>query len=156
MDKCCKHRMCLHSAVNGNINQSQWLDPHKMMNASFIRRPQTPSLCALGLCVQALCLDAGLKTADPQKSRNGRSNQHPPLCLLFFLAREHTHSFPKYSTHIYIYLLRGNDTEQTTEEAIEDQGKHKDSLRKGLFVSCSSYLSETILNHTPLNISALK
>lgn len=40
----------------------------------------------------SLCSGTRTKTADPQKSRSGLIDQHPPLCLLFFLACEHTPS----------------------------------------------------------------
>lgn len=40
----------------------------------------------------SLCSGTRTKTADPEKSRSGLIDQHPPLCLLFFLAREHTPS----------------------------------------------------------------
>lgn len=40
----------------------------------------------------SLCSGTRTKTADPEKSRSGLIDQQPPLCLLFFLAREHTPS----------------------------------------------------------------
>lgn len=40
----------------------------------------------------SLCSGTQTKTADPKKSISGLIDQHPPLCLLFFLAREHTPS----------------------------------------------------------------
>lgn len=45
---------------------------------------------AWSLCSGSVPLYLETKTADPQKSRGSLIDQHPPLCLLFYLAREHT------------------------------------------------------------------
>lgn len=82
------------------------------------------------MSVFRVCHDAELK---PQPPRNPEvvvvTNTLACACYFFWLVN--TPIAYTNTAHIYIYLLHGNDTEQTTEEAFEDQSQHKHLTQKG-------------------------
>lgn len=77
----------------------------------------------------SLCSRSGPGDArpKPQTPRNPAvallTNTLP--CACYFSWHVNTPLANTNTGHIYIYLLRGNDTESTTEEAIEDQRQQR-------------------------------
>lgn len=69
--------------ANGGTVTKLWM--HRLSSG----RKHT-SLCSGPVCSASVPRWCRTKTADPQKSRSGLSDQHSPLCFLFFLACEHT------------------------------------------------------------------